>query len=101
VGSYLLLLCVAVFSISSLFSFSYYGTKCASFLLGAKRAHWYNYFYLISILMGATFSLSAMINLIDGAYALMAFPTMIATLLLSKKVMKEARVYFGETLPHR
>jgi len=101
VGSYLLLLCVAVFSISSLFSFSYYGTKCASFLLGAKRAHWYNYFYLISILMGATFSLSAMINLIDGAYALMAFPTMIATLLLSKKVMKKARVYFGETLPHR
>ena len=93
-GSYLLLLCVAVFSISSLFSFSYYGTKCTSYLLGANRGHLYNYFYLLSILMGATFSLSAMINLIDGAYALMAFPTMIATILLSKKVKTEARDYF-------
>ena len=93
-GPYLLLLCVAVFSISSLFSFSYYGTKCMSFLIGAHRAHWYNYFYVASILIGATFSLDAIINLIDGFYALMAFPTMIATILLSKKVLAKAKDYF-------
>ena len=93
-GPMLLLVCVAVFSISSLFSFSYYGTKCMSFLLGAHRKHWYNYFYIASIMIGATFSLDAIINLIDGFYALMAFPTMIATILLSKKVVGEARIYF-------
>jgi len=93
-GSLLLLICVAVFSISSLFSFSYYGTKCMSYLLGAHRGHWYNYFYIASILIGATFSLNAIINLIDGFYALMAFPTMIATILLSKKVLSEAKIYF-------
>lgn len=94
VGDYLLLLCISAFSISSLFSFSYYGTKCLSYLAGAKHKHYYNYVYIISILIGATTSLSAMINLIDGFFALMAIPTMIATLILAPKVMTEARRYF-------
>lgn len=96
-GRYLLLLCIAVFSISSLFSFSYYGTKCMSFLLGAHRAHWYNYFYLFSILLGAITSLNMMINLIDGFYALMAIPTMTATILLSPKVIKALKEYTEHT----
>lgn len=94
IGNYLLLLCIAAFSISSLFSYSYYGTKCLSFLIGAERKHYYNYFYIISILLGATTSLSMMINLIDGFFALMAIPTMISTLILAPRVMKEARIYF-------
>ncbi|SDZ87615.1 alanine/glycine:cation symporter family protein [Psychroflexus halocasei] len=94
VGDYLLLLCISAFSISSLFSFSYYGTKCLSYLAGATYKHYYNYVYIISILIGATTSLSAMINLIDGFFALMAIPTMIATLILAPKVMVEARRYF-------
>lgn len=94
-GSYLLLLCIAVFSISSLFSFSYYGTKCLSFLIGADRAHWYNYFYLLSIFMGAMTTLDLMINLIDGFYALMAIPTMTATLILAPKVIEASKDYFS------
>lgn len=94
IGDYLLLLCISAFSISSLFSFSYYGTKCLSYIAGAKYKHYYNYVYIISILIGATTSLSAMINLIDGFFALMAIPTMIATLILAPKVMVEARRYF-------
>jgi len=98
VGDYLLLLCIAAFSISSLFSFSYYGTKCLSYLAGAENKHYYNYFYIVSILLGATTSLSAMINLIDGFFALMAIPTMISTLILAPRVMKEARRYFKKYL---
>lgn len=94
VGDYLLLLCIAAFSISSLFSFSYYGTKCLSYLAGAENKHYYNYFYIISILLGATTSLNLMINLIDGFFALMAIPTMISTLILAPRVMKAARIYF-------
>ncbi len=93
IGKYLLMICIAVFSISSLFSYSYYGTKSTSFLLGAKRKHFYNYFYIASILLGAVASLDMMINLIDSAFALMAIPTMIATILLAPKVMKEAKKY--------
>ena len=92
-GKYLLLVCIAVFSMSSLFSYSYYGTKCMSFLFGADKKHYYNYFYILSILIGATTSLSMMINLIDGVFALMAIPTMLATLILAPKVIKELKSY--------
>lgn len=94
IGSYILLLCIAVFSISSLFSFSYYGTKCLGFLIGADKKHYYNYFYLGSILIASVTSLDMMINLIDGFYALMAIPTMTASIILAPRVMKEARRYF-------
>ena len=93
-GNYLLLVCIAIFSVSSLFSYSYYGSKCLSFLIGAHRKHWYNYFYILSILVGATTSLSLMINLIDGFFALMAIPTMTATLIMAPRVLKEAKRYF-------
>ena len=93
-GKYGLLLCITVFSMSSLFSYSYYGTKCMSFLFGADKQNYYNYLYILSILVGATTSLSMMINLIDGVFALMAIPTMTATLILAPKVLKAAKVYF-------
>ncbi len=93
-GNYLLLLCVAVFSVSSLFSYSYYGSKCMGFIVGTKHKHFYNYFYIASIIVGATYPLSSMLNLIDGSFALMAIPTMTATILMAPRVMKEARKYF-------
>ena len=93
-GPYVLLVCIAVFSISSLFSYSYYGTKCLAFLFGTRHKHWYNYVYIASILIGATTSLDLMINLIDTFFALMAIPTMLATLILAPKVMQRARQYF-------
>ena len=92
-GKYLLLLCIAVFSISSLFSYSYYGSKCMSFLFGADKKHYYNYFYIVSIVLGATTSLSMMINLIDGVFALMAIPTMTATIIMAPRVVKEIKAY--------
>ncbi|WP_104734050.1 alanine/glycine:cation symporter family protein [Hanstruepera ponticola] len=92
-GKYLLLVCIAVFSVSSLFSYSYYGTKCMSFLFGADKKHYYNYIYIVSIILGATTSLSMMINLIDGFFALMAIPTMTATLIMAPRVIKEIKAY--------
>jgi len=64
-----------------------------SFLIGANKKHYYNYFYIISILLGATTSLSAMINLIDGVFALMAIPTMLSTIILAPKVIQELIAY--------
>ncbi len=93
VGKYLLMICVAVFSISSLFSYSYYGTKALSFLTKAKYKHYYNYLFIASILLGATSDLTTMINLIDSAFALMAIPTMLATIILAPKAVKEIRKY--------
>ena len=59
-----------------------------------KKKHYYNYFYILSIILAATTSFDAMINFIDGVFAFMAFPTMIATILLAPKVLKESNRYF-------
>ena len=93
IGKYLLMICVAIFSISSLFSYSYYGTKSLSYVAGAHYKHLYNYFFIASIILGATASLDTIINLIDSAFALMAIPTMLATIILAPKVMEEAKKY--------
>lgn len=94
-GPVLLVLCVLIFSLSSLFTYSYYGSKCFSFLAGAERKQWYNYFYVISILVGAVMTLMSVIHLIDSMFAMMAIPTMTAAIILSPKVMKAARDYFS------
>lgn len=100
-GKYLLMVCVAVFSISSLFSYSYYGTKSLSFLVGAKYKHFYNYFFIASIIVGATSSLETIISLIDSTFALMAIPTMLATVILAPKVLKETKVYIRKLRDER
>ncbi len=94
IGSYVLVLCVFIFAFTSLFSYSYYGTKCFGFLFGAKYKYYYNYFYVFTILLGAVASITAVLALIDGMYAMMAIPTMTSALLLSPKVMRAARDYF-------
>lgn len=94
-GKYILTVCASIFAITSLFSLSYYGEKCFSFLAGANRKKYYNYFYVGSIILGAVASLTAIIGLIDGMYATMAIPTTVSALALSPKVRKAALDYFG------
>ncbi len=96
IGPYLLTLCVVCFSTSTMFAYSYYGAKCMGFLIGAERQHIYNYFYVALMVVAAVVSLDAAIALIDGAFALMAIPTMISTLLLAPKVMQATRTYFDQ-----
>ena len=64
------------------------------FLFGPIGRKGYVIFYLSSILAGATLSLDTIINVIDGTFAVMAIPTMLATILLSKRVVEASKVYF-------
>ena len=66
-----------------------------AFLAGVKNGQRYNYFYLVTIVLGAVLSMNDVMNIIDISYALMAFPTMISGLLLAPRVMREARRYFA------
>lgn len=94
-GKFLLLICAFFFAITSLFSYSYYGNKAMSFLAGVKAGRYYDYFYLSTIILGAILSMTDVMNIIDVAYALMAFPTMISGFILAPKVLKESRSYFS------
>ena len=95
-GKILLLISAFFFAITSLFSYSYYGNKALSFLIGVKSGKYYDYFYLSTIIFGAILSMQDIMNIIDIAYALMAIPTMISGFVLAPKVMKEAKKLFWE-----
>jgi alanine or glycine:cation symporter, AGCS family len=93
-GKILLLISAFFFAITSLFSYSYYGNKSVSFLIGVNAGKYYDYFYLLTIVFGAILSMNDVMNIIDIAYALMAVPTMLSGFILAPKVMAEAKRYF-------
>ena len=93
-GDDLLMLIVTAFALSTLFTYSYYGVKCLSFLTNPKIGKLYNWYFVIMIVFAAVASLELVKNLIDLSYALMVIPNMIAVLLLAPKVNKEAKKYF-------
>ncbi len=95
IGVPILIICVLVFGLTTMFTYSYYGTKCLSYLIGAERKHYYNYFYVLSIVFGSVASIGAIINIIDGMFAMMAIPTMLSTLILAPKVVAAAKDYFA------
>ncbi|TVP44481.1 MAG: alanine:cation symporter family protein [Mongoliibacter sp.] len=93
-GKYLLMMAVLVFALSTMFTYSYYGHKCFIYLFGTKKAAYYNYFYLVTIVAGAVVSLEVVVSFIDGMYAIMAIPTMISTIYLAPKVKAATIDYF-------
>lgn len=93
-GDDLLMVIVSAFALSTLFTYSYYGVKCLSFLTNARIGRYYNHYFVIMIVFAAIASLELVKNLIDLSYALMVIPNMIAVLLLAPKVNKAAKIYF-------
>jgi len=93
-GSYLVLIMVIVLSTTTVLTYSYYGSKCMGFLFGVAAQKYYLWAYMALIAAGAVVSMDAVISLFDGAYAVMAIPTMISTLILAPKVRAVARDYF-------
>lgn len=96
-GEVILALLVSALSLSTVFTFWYYGSKCLGFLIGARYQHHYIWFYIVLVIVGAVSSLQIVVNLIDSMYALMAIPTMTSALLLAPKVNQALRVYFKAT----
>ncbi|WP_438970468.1 alanine/glycine:cation symporter family protein, partial [Methylophaga sp.] len=94
-SSLMLVLIVSLLSMSTVFTFWYYGSKCLGFLFGAENQDRYIWIYMVLIVLGSVASLQLVISLIDSMYALMAIPTMTAALMLAPKVNAEAKRYFS------
>lgn len=96
VGEYLLMMIVFFFAFSTMFSYSYYGQKCTTFLFGTDKVKFYNYYYLIMIVVAAIIPLDTMVSLMDLAFLLMAICTMTMILRLAPRVMAATREYFNK-----
>lgn len=91
----IILMCVVIcFAMSSMFSYSFYGTTCANYLFGTRRGRYYTWFFLASLIIFAVVPIEAAVGACDLFYALMAIPTMTAILLLSPKVRRATSDFF-------
>ena len=93
-GDFILIFSVATFALSTMFGYSYYGCKCASYLFGTGSKVYYRIFYVITLVLGSVLSLDLAVNIVDAMFALMAFPTMISAIYLSPHIKREAKRYF-------
>lgn len=93
-GEFILMFIVLCFALSSMFSYSFYGNRCAAYLFGERRAKYYSYVFIISLILFAVIPVGAAVGLCDLFYALMAFPTMITLILLRRRVKESAGAYF-------
>lgn len=94
-GDILLMLVVICFAMSSMFSYSFYGTTCANYLFGTRRGRYYAWFFLATLVIFAVVPLETAVGACDLFYALMAIPTMIAVISLSSRVRKATKEYFN------
>lgn len=85
-GRYMLMVIVSFFALSSMFSYSFYGNRCAAYLFGQRGAKVHTYIFILSLILFAAVPLAAAVAMCDVFYFFMALPTMTTLLLLSRRV---------------
>jgi AGCS family alanine or glycine:cation symporter len=95
-GNLIIYLVFSLFALTTMLTYTYYSIKCARYLFGKKYGSQFVYVYLAIIPLCAIWTQGTIINIIDTMFALMIFPTLFTTLVLSKKVIKEMQDYFDK-----
>ncbi|MDR1903775.1 MAG: sodium:alanine symporter family protein [Treponema sp.] len=93
VGNIVLTFGLITFAFSTILGWSYYGERCAEYLLGSIINIPYRILYIAVTFLGTVLSLGMVWDFADALNALMAIPNIIAVLLLSGVVAKETKYY--------
>lgn len=89
VGKHLLGLCILLFAYSTILGMANYNQKCWNYLFKGHRwfrGNTFQVWYAGTIMAGALLAAQNVINLIDLAYALMAIPNVVVTLVMAPRV---------------
>jgi AGCS family alanine or glycine:cation symporter len=100
-GSLIVTICVFLFAVSTMISWSYYGDRCVTYLFGTKYVIVYRAVYVGFVYIGATTALQVVWDYGDLALGLMTLPNLIAVLLLSPRVVKMTREYYAKVRAER
>ncbi|HBF20594.1 MAG TPA: amino acid carrier protein, partial [Cryomorphaceae bacterium] len=94
---YVLVVAIFLFAFSTMISWSYYGLRAWTFLLGRNK--WtelsYKLIFLVFIVIGSSVSLGAVLDFSDMMILAMALPNVIGLLLLSGEVRAELKSYWS------
>ena len=96
VGSMMVAVGITLFALSTILSWSLYGTRCCEFLMGSKAAKVYQVIFVAVILVGAALELDLVWNIADTLNGFMAVPNLVALLTLSPVVIKLTKEHFGK-----
>ncbi len=93
-GGSIVVLAVLLFALSTAISWSYYGDRCANYLLGAHAVLPYKFAFVVMHFIGAVLPLTTIWNLGDIFLSMVIVPNLIALILLAPQVVEETRSYF-------
>ena len=93
-GDLVVLISVILFAISTAISWSYYGDRCAYYLLGRKALLPYKMVYVVMHFIGAVVPLASIWALGDVFLGIVILPNLLALILLSPEVKEMTRSYF-------
>jgi AGCS family alanine or glycine:cation symporter len=93
-GQYIVLVSVLLFGVSTAISWSYYGDRCANYVIGHKAIMPYKAVYVVMHFLGAIVSLQVAWDFGDIFLGIVILPNLIALLLLSGKVREMTDSYF-------
>ena len=85
---------VVLFAFSTMISWSYYGEKCATWLLGDNAKLPYRILFLVCIVLGSVFNLGSVLDFSDLMVLGMAFPNILGCVILSGKVKRALDDYW-------
>ena len=95
-GALIVAVGISLFALSTILSWSLYGSRCCEFLLGHKSTLVYQILFVLIVIVGATLDLELVWNIADTLNGFMAIPNLIALLGLSGVVVKLTKEYFAD-----
>lgn len=95
-GSLIVAVGICLFALSTILSWSLYGTRCCEFLFGHKSVRIYQAIFILVVVIGAFLELELVWNIADTLNGFMAIPNLIALLGLSGVVIKMTRDHFSK-----
>jgi AGCS family alanine or glycine:cation symporter len=98
IGDEVVAIALAVFALTTIFGWSYYGERCWQFLVGSWTIRPYRILWTIAVYFGAVTHLDLAWTIADTLNALMAIPNLIALLALSPVIVQLTRAGLANAL---
>jgi len=101
IGDEIVAIALAIFALTTIFGWSFYGERCWNYLLGPKAILPFRVLWTLAVFAGAVTHLDLAWTMADTLNALMAVPNLIALLALAPVVVRLTREQLAQVLAAR
>jgi AGCS family alanine or glycine:cation symporter len=98
IGDEVVAISLAVFALTTIFGWGYYGERCWQYLVGPRVIPLFRWIWTGMVFVGAVTQLDLVWQIADTLNALMAVPNLISLLMLAPVVVQLTRAQLGDVL---